>query len=109
MTARSSVYEHILNTSRVVHERMRLVILSELSVVPYCTFPELQELLGASSGNLSVHAARLERAGLIVIEKSIDGLMPRTEYRITQKGIDALKEYVTRMQSLFLIAEESEG
>ena len=71
---------------RLVHERLRLGILSALSVNETLAFNELKKLLDTTDGNLSVHARKLEEAGYISCSKSFEGRMPRTEYRITVPG-----------------------
>lgn len=89
---------------QVVHERMRLGILSGLAVNEAMTFRELKQLLSISDGNLSVHARKLETADYIVCTKSFAGRVPRTEYRITDKGRKALETYLAQMQSLIAFA-----
>ena len=71
---------------RLVHERLRLGILSALTVNESLTFNELKKLLDTSDGNLSVHARKLEEAGYVACAKSFEGRMPRTEYRLTAAG-----------------------
>ena len=72
---------------RLVHERIRLGILSGLAVSESLSFSELKHLLETSDGNLSVHARKLEDAGYIVCSKRFDGRLPRTEYQLTGKGV----------------------
>src|SRR5271169_5284034 len=71
---------------RLVHERLRLGILSALSVNETLAFNELKKLLDTTDGNLSVHARKLEEAGYISCSKSFEGRMPKTEYRLTAAG-----------------------
>ena len=68
---------------KLIHERLRLGILSALSVNPSLTFNELKKLLDTTDGNLSVHARKLEEAGYVAVAKSFQGRLPRTEYRLT--------------------------
>src|SRR5579872_4406194 len=79
---------------RLIHERLRLGILSALSVNDSLTFNELKRLLESTDGNLSVHARKLEEAGYISCSKSFEGRMPKTEYRITVPGRRALERYL---------------
>ncbi len=85
---------------RIIHERMRLAILSALAVNESLTFSELKELLGASDGNLSVHARKLEEAGYVHAHKYFEGRIPKTEYRITDRGREALERYLQHMEDL---------
>ncbi|MBI2681751.1 MAG: transcriptional regulator [Acidobacteriales bacterium] len=85
---------------RVIHERLRLGILSALAVNSALTFNELKKLLNTTDGNLSVHARKLEEAQYIHCEKSFAGRMPRTEYRMTAAGRRALERYLDEMESL---------
>lgn len=85
---------------RVIHERVRLAIVSALAGAESLTFNELKDLLDITDGNLSVHARRLEEAGFIEFEKSFAGRVPRTEYRLTAAGRRALNEYLSHMEAL---------
>ena len=85
---------------RIIHERVRLAIVSALASAPSMTFNELKDLLDITDGNLSVHARRLEEAGFIACEKSFVDRVPRTEYRLTAAGRRALDEYLDHMESL---------
>ena len=85
---------------RVIHERVRLAIVSALASAESLTFNELKELLDVTDGNLSVHARRLEEAGLVTCEKSFVERVPRTEYRLTATGRKALNRYLDHMESL---------
>jgi len=89
-----------LALDRVIHERVRLAIVSALAVNESLTFNELKHLLGTSDGNLSVHARRLEEAGYVECLKSFEGRMPRTEYRLTGAGREALERYLAHMEGL---------
>lgn len=85
---------------RIIHERVRLAIVSALAGAESLTFNELKELLDITDGNLSVHARRLEEAGFITTEKSFVDRVPRTEYRLTEAGRRALDEYLDHMEAL---------
>ncbi len=85
---------------RLIHERMRLGIVSALAVNASLTFTDLRDLLGASDGNLSVHARKLEDAGYVACDKSFDGRVPRSEYRLTDEGRAALARYLDHMEAL---------
>jgi DNA-binding MarR family transcriptional regulator len=85
---------------RIIHERLRLGIVSALSVNESLTFRELKKILDTTDGNLSVHARKLEEAGYVGCEKMFDGRLPRTEYRLTASGRNALENYLTHMEAL---------
>ncbi|MES1260752.1 MAG: transcriptional regulator [Acidobacteriota bacterium] len=85
---------------RIIHERLRLGIVSALSVNESLTFKELKAILATTDGNLSVHARKLEDAGYVQCEKKFEGRLPRTEYRLTEKGRAALEDYLTHMEAL---------
>ena len=85
---------------RLIHERMRLGIVSALAVNESLTFNELKRLLNTTDGNLSVHARRLEEAGYVTCAKSFDGRTPKTEYRLTAAGRRALERYLDHMETL---------
>jgi DNA-binding transcriptional ArsR family regulator len=85
---------------RVIHERVRLAIVSALAVNDAMTFGDLKALLSATDGNLSVHARKLEDAGYVVCTKGFDGRVPRTEYRLSATGKKALERYLTHMEAL---------
>ncbi len=89
-----------LALDRLIHERVRLAIVSALAVNESLTFNELKHLLGATDGNLSVHARRLEEAGYLECLKSFDGRVPRTEFRLSQVGREALERYLAHMEGL---------
>jgi DNA-binding transcriptional ArsR family regulator len=94
------------NLDRLIHERTRLAIISALAVNPSLTFNELKELLGASDGNLSVHARKLEDAGYVACMKFFAGRMPKTEYRLTAAGRRALEKYLNHMEALIQATRE---
>ncbi len=85
---------------RVIHERVRLAIVSALAVHESLTFNELKALLETSDGNVSVHARKLEDAGYLACKKGFDGRIPRTEYRLTAAGRRALERYLAHMEAL---------
>jgi len=85
---------------RLIHERLRLAIISSLAVNEALTFADLKRLLKTTDGNLSVHARKLEDAGYILCTKSFEGRMPKTEYRITAEGRHALERYLDHMEAL---------
>lgn len=85
---------------RVIHERVRLAIVSTLAVHELLTFNEMKAMLETSDGNLSVHARKLEDAGYVACKKGYEGRVPRTEYRITAAGRRALERYLSHMEAL---------
>jgi DNA-binding transcriptional ArsR family regulator len=85
---------------KVIHERMRLGILSALAANKKLSFTELKDLLNTSDGNISVHARKLEDAGYVTQEKSFRGRVPLTEYKITASGRKALVKYLDHMEAL---------
>jgi len=85
---------------RLVYERVRLGMMSALTVNSSLTFSELKELLQTTDGNLSVHARKLEEAGYVDCKKSFVGRYPRTEFELTQKGRRALERYLDHMEAL---------
>ena len=88
------------NLDRLIHERMRLGIVSALAVNRSLTFNELKALLKTTDGNLSVHARKLEEAGYLSCAKSFEGRMPRTDYKLTASGRRALERYLDHMEAL---------
>jgi DNA-binding MarR family transcriptional regulator len=89
-----------LELDRLIHERVRLGIVSALAVNGSLTFTDLKELLGATDGNLSAHARRLEDAGYVTCVKSFEGRMPRTEYELTEVGRRELQRYLDHMEAI---------
>jgi DNA-binding MarR family transcriptional regulator len=85
---------------RLIHERLRLGIVSALAVNDRLTFNDLKRLLQTTDGNLSVHARKLEDASYVACEKSFDGRLPRTEYRLTAAGRRALEKYLAHMEAI---------
>ena len=94
------------NLDRIIHEHMRLGIVSALAVNDSLTFNELKKLLQTSDGNLSVHARRLEEAEYVVCNKSFEGRMPKSEYRLTSAGRKAFERYLNHMEALIQAARE---
>ena len=92
--------EGALALDRLIHERMRLGIVSALAVNDRLTFNDLKGLLQTTDGNLSVHARKLEDAQYISCEKTFDGRMPRTEYRLTAAGRRAFEKYLAHMEAI---------
>jgi DNA-binding HxlR family transcriptional regulator len=91
---------------RLIHERVRLGIVSALAVNRSLTFNELKAMLKTTDGNLSVHARKLEEADYIVCTKSFDGRLPKTEYRLTAAGRRALERYLNHMEALIRATRE---
>jgi DNA-binding transcriptional ArsR family regulator len=92
--------ESAAELDRLIHERMRLAIVSALAVNASLTFNDLKELLKTTDGNLSVHARKLEEAQYVTCNKFFDGRMPKTEYRLTAAGRRALERYLNHMETL---------
>ena len=95
-----------LELDRLIHERLRLGIVSALAANDRLSFNDLKRLLRTTDGNLSVHARKLEEAQYIACEKSFDGRMPRTEYRLTQAGRRAFEKYLAHMESIIKAVRE---
>ena len=85
---------------KVIHERMRLGIISALVANTKLSFSDLKKLLDTTDGNISVHARKLEDAGYVTCEKSFKGRMPLTEFTITKEGRAALERYLNHMEAL---------
>ena len=97
---RSAAPEGLGALDRVIHERVRLGIVSALAVNEVLTFNELRELLGLTDGNLSVHARKLEEAGYLSCRKSFENRMPRSEYRLTAEGRRALERHLDHLAAV---------
>jgi len=95
-----------LELDRLIHERMRLAIVSALAVNESLSFNELKHLLETTDGNLSVHARRLEEAGYVVCTKTFEGRVPRTDYRLSDAGRRALERYLSHMEGLIRATRE---
>lgn len=88
------------NLDRLIHERLRLGIISALAANESLTFSEMKNLMNTTDGNLSVHARKLEEAGYISCSKYFEGRLPKTEYKLTAAGRSALQNYLSHMESL---------
>lgn len=88
------------NLDKVIHERQRLGMISALAANEKLSFNELKNLLGSNDGSISAHARKLEEAGYLTQEKSFQGRMPLTEYKITDTGRQALGRYLDHMETL---------
>ena len=88
------------NLDRLIHERLRLGIISALAANESLTFSDLKKLMNTTDGNLSVHARKLEEAGYISCTKFFEGRLPKTEYKLTAAGRSALEKYLSHMESL---------
>ena len=95
-----------LDLDRLIHERMRLGIVSALAVNDHLSFNDLKKLLKTTDGNLSVHARKLEEAGYITCEKYFEGRVPKTEYRLTSPGRGALERYLDHMEAIIQATRE---
>ena len=95
-----------LQLDRLIHERMRLGIVSALAVNDTLTFNDLKRLMRTTDGNLSVHARKLEDAAYVTCTKSFEGRMPKTEYRLTATGRRALERYLDHMEALIRTTRE---
>jgi DNA-binding transcriptional ArsR family regulator len=89
---------------RAIHEPLRLGMVSALAASPTLTFVQLKAVLGASDGNLSVHARKLESAGYVTVQKAFEGRVPRTEFRLTHAGRKAFESYLERMEAIIRAA-----
>ena len=107
LAAPAPVKQTIPDFDRLIHERMRLGIVSALAANTSLTFNELKALLDSTDGNLSVHARKLEEAGYIACSKSFEGRMPRTEYSLTTEGRQALEKYLNHMEALIRATKRS--
>jgi DNA-binding MarR family transcriptional regulator len=104
--AAKSSEEGLPDLERLIHERLRLGIVSALAVNASLTFSELKELMKTTDGNLSVHARKLEDAEYITCTKSFDGRTPKTEYKLTAAGRRALERYLNHMEALIKATRE---
>jgi DNA-binding MarR family transcriptional regulator len=95
-----------LALDRLIHERLRLGILSALAVNESLSFNDLKKLMRTTDGNLSVHARKLEEANYISCTKSFEGRVPRTDYAITAAGRRALERYLDHMEALIKATRE---
>jgi DNA-binding HxlR family transcriptional regulator len=95
-----------LTLDAVIHERVRLAIVSALAVNDVLSFNDLKKLLTITDGNLSVHARKLEEAGYVKCTKSFVGRQPRTEFKLTALGRRALEGYLAQMESVIRAARK---
>ena len=95
-----STQQSAIALDRIIHERLRLGIVSALAVNERLTFNDLKRLLQTTDGNLSVHARKLEDAQYIACDKMFEGRVPRTEYRLTSAGRRAFEKYLSHMEAL---------
>ena len=105
-TGEGTTEEGALALDRLIHERMRLGIVSALAVNESLTFNDLKQLMHTTDGNLSVHARKLEDAKYIACTKSFEGRVPRTEYKLTTAGRRALERYLDHMEALIRATRE---
>jgi DNA-binding HxlR family transcriptional regulator len=99
-TERRPLEADALDLDRLIHERVRLGIVSSLAVNGSLTFTDLRDLLGITDGNLSAHARRLEEAGYVRCNKSYEGRTPKTEYALTPTGRRELNGYLDHMEAI---------
>jgi DNA-binding MarR family transcriptional regulator len=92
---------------RLIHERIRLGIVSALAANESLTFAELRDVLKTTDGNLSVHARKLEEAGYIRVTKGFEDRRPKTEYRLTPRGRRALEQYLQHMEGILSAARDA--
>jgi DNA-binding HxlR family transcriptional regulator len=92
--------DNLAGLDRLIHERLRLGIVSALAVNDSLTFNELKDLMKTTDGNLSVHARKLEEAGYVTCSKYFDGRIPKTSYKLTDTGRVALETYLDHMEAL---------
>lgn len=91
---------------RLIHERIRLGIVSALATNESLSFNDLKRILKTTDGNLSVHARKLEEAQYIACAKFFEGRVPRTEYRLTTAGRRALARYLDQMEEWIRVTRE---
>jgi DNA-binding HxlR family transcriptional regulator len=106
LDATGPVQPTALDLDRLIHERMRLGIVSALAVNDHLSFNDLKKLLRTTDGNLSVHARKLEEAGYVTCEKYFEGRVPKTEYRLTSPGRRALQRYLNHMEAIIQATRE---
>ena len=94
---------------RLLHERMRLAIMSALAVNPSLSFSDMKGILEISDGNLSVHARKLEEAGYIVCKKTFENRVPKTTYALTDKGRKALEKYLGHLEAVIQAVRREKG
>jgi DNA-binding HxlR family transcriptional regulator len=95
-----------LQLDQLIHERVRLGIVSALAVNGSVSFKDLKGLLNTTDGNLSAHARKLEEAGYIACRKSFEGRVPKTEYALTALGRRELQDYLDHMEAIIRATRE---
>jgi DNA-binding MarR family transcriptional regulator len=98
-----------VHLDRLIHERVRLGIVSALAVNESLSFNELKGLMGATDGNLSVHARKLEEAGYVTCEKVFQNRVPNTTYSLTAAGRSALERYLGHMEAIIKVTRQGTG
>src|SRR5262249_23541777 len=101
--ARDCAFDDLPDLDRIIHERLRLGIVSALAINDSLSFNDLRRLLKTTDGNLSVHARKLEEARYITCSKFFEPGIPRSEYRLTPAGRRALEKYIAQMEDLIRI------
>jgi DNA-binding MarR family transcriptional regulator len=109
LEALTKAHDALPDLDRLIHERIRLGIISALAANSSLSFNDLKRLLKTTDGNLSVHARKLEDAGYIACTKSFEGRMPRTEYALTASGRKALEKYLNHMEALIHAMRSPDG
>ena len=102
--SRAHVERPISELDPIIHERIRLGIVSALAVNERLSFNELKGILQTTDGNLSVHARKLEEAGYVECDKHFEGRMPKTDYRLSASGRRSLQRYLDRMEEIIKTA-----
>jgi DNA-binding MarR family transcriptional regulator len=102
--ARPRLQRDLPELDRLIHERIRLGMVSALAVNDRLTFNDLKRVLKTTDGNLSVHARKLEDAGYVQCKKSFEGRVPRSQYTLTATGRKAFEEYLRRMEEFIALA-----
>ena len=107
MAAPGTAQRTALELDPLIHERMRLGIVSALAVNDHLSFSDLKGLLRTTDGNLSVHARKLEEAGYVTCAKFFEGRVPKTEFRLAASGRQALERYLAHMASIIDATREA--
>lgn len=93
----------------VIHERVRLAIVSALAVAPELSFGELKEMLSLTDGNLSAHSRTLEDAGYVVIKKTFRGRRPHTTMKLSRTGREGFQRYIETLRRIIDQGDEAGG
>src|ERR1044071_1892648 len=107
MTVAGPAPQTALDLDRLIHERIRLGIVSALAVNDHLSFNDLKKLLQTTDGNLSVHARKLEEAGYVTCEKKFGARVPTPESRLTHPGRQALQRYLDHMEAIIHATREA--